>query len=130
MSQAARDRIEGILSAYDFSRAPTIIDIGGGNGALLMAILRAHPLARGVLVDVPHVAAEARNSLASTELASRVEIREGDLFQGPLPADGDLYILSNIIHDWDDQHALQILRNCRVSMPGTGRLLLIEGSKK
>jgi hypothetical protein len=126
MSQAVQDRIKGILSAYDFSQAATIIDIGGGNGALLMAILRAHPLACGVLVDVANVAAEARNSLASTEVASRVEIREGDFFQGPLPAGGDLYLLSNIIHDWDDRRALQILLNCRAVIPKTSRLLLIE----
>ena len=126
MSQSVTDRIAGIVRAYDFSRMKTIVDIGGGNGALLSAILAANPAAKGVIFDTPDVIVEARTSLARSSVARRIDLVGGDIFRGPLPASGDLYVLSNIIHDWDDQAAEQILHNCRAAVRADGRLLIIE----
>ena len=125
MSQSVTDRITGIVRAYDFSRMKTIVDIGGGNGALLSAILTENPGAMGVVFDTPDVIVEARTSLAPS-VARRIDLVGGDIFRGPLPASGDLYVLSNIIHDWDDRAAGQILYNCRAALRTDGRLLLIE----
>ena len=126
MAEAARRRIRGVLSACDFANAKMIVDVAGGTGALLEALLRANPAARGTLVETVEVAAEAKKSLLSSKLASRMEIYACDIFQGPIPAGGDLYILSNVIHDWDDARALQILRTCRGAMSSENRLLLVE----
>ena len=126
MSQSVTDRIAGILRAYDFSPMKTIVDVGGGNGALLSAILAANPAAEGVIFDAPDVIVQARASLARSSVARRIDLVGGDLFRGPLPASGDLYVLSNIIHDWDDQAAEQILHNCRAAVRADGRLLIIE----
>jgi len=126
MEHAVYDRIAGVLSVYDFNQFSTIVDIGGGSGVLLAAILRANPRTRGILMDAPHVATEARTSLGRTDVASRIEVLDGDLFRSAFPKGGDLYLLSNVIHDWDDQCALQILRRCRTVVPEGGRLLLIE----
>jgi O-methyltransferase domain/Dimerisation domain len=126
MSQSVADRSAGVTRAYDFSRMKTIVDIGGGNGALLSAILTANPDAKGIIFDTPDVIAQARASLASSGVASRIDLVGGDMFRGPLPASGDLYVLSNIVHDWDDQAAKQILRNCRAAIRTDSRLLLIE----
>ena len=104
----------------------TIVDVGGGNGALLSAILAANPAAEGVIFDAPDVIVQARASLARSSVARRIDLVGGDLFRGPLPASGDLYVLSNIIHDWDDQAAEQILHNCRAAVRADGRLSIIE----
>jgi O-methyltransferase domain/Dimerisation domain len=126
MSQSLSDRIAGIVGAYDFGRAKTIVDIGGGHGAMLAAILAVAPDARGIVFDRPDVIAEARVSLAQSSIARRIDLVGGDLFDGPLPPSGDLYLLSNIIHDWDDPAAEQILNNCRAATKPASRLLLIE----
>ena len=80
----------------------------------------------GVVFDTPDVIVEARTSLAPSSVARRIDLVGGDIFRGPLPASGDLYVLSNIIHDWDDRAAGQILYNCRAALRTDGRLLLIE----
>ena len=126
MSQSVTDRISGVMRAYDFSRTKTIIDIGGGNGALLSAILAANPKARGVVFDTPGVIAQARRSLAASSVAGRIDLVGGDIFRSSLPTSGDVYVLSNIIHDWDDRAAEQILRNCRAAVRPDSRLLLVE----
>ena len=126
MSQSVTDRIAGIVRAYDFSRMKTIVDIGGGDGALLSAILTANPGAEGVVFDTPDVIAQARTSLARSSVAGRIDLIGGDMFAGSLPGKGGLYVLSNIIHDWDDQAAEQILHNCRAAVGADGRLLIIE----
>lgn len=123
MNRNVIDRVAGIIGAYDFSNMKSIVDIGGGNGALLAAVLNANPHAVGTLFDTTEVIAEARIALARSDMARRIEMVAGDLFLGPLPKDGDLYLLSNIIHDWDDSHAEQILRNCRTAVRADSRLL-------
>ncbi len=126
MSDGINDRIAGIIDAYDFGYIKTIVDVGGGNGALLTAILNAHPHVSGILFDTPEVIAEAGNRLVQSRVAERIEMVAGDIFGGPIPRDADLYLLSNIIHDWDDRFAEQILRNCSAAVQADSRLLLIE----
>jgi hypothetical protein len=114
-----------IVAAYDFAAAHTVVDVGGGQGTLLASILHAHPKARGVLFDLPHVIAPVRTRLESTGQAARWACVAGDFFTA-VPAGGDLYLLKKVIHDWDDERAQRILTNCRLAMSGTGRLLLME----
>ena len=113
-----------VVSAYDFS-AGTIVDVGGGEGALLAAILARNPDARGVLFDLPHAAEGAAGLLAAAGLAQRCEVVPGSFFE-QVPTGGDVYILKRIIHDWNDERSREILARCRTAIPETGRLLLIE----
>ncbi len=125
MVEGSRTRAAALVAAYDFAPFATIVDVGGGRGALLAAILRATPGARGVLVDQPHVVAGAEAALAAAGVADRVRVAPGDFFAA-VPADGDAYILSLILHDWDDERATAILATCRRAMAGRGALLLVE----
>jgi SAM-dependent methyltransferase len=114
-----------VAAAYDFSTLSTIVDVGGGTGNLLTTILQANPDVRGVLYDMPHVAAQARDLIASRGLSDRCTVHEGSFFDD-LPEGGDAYLLSHIIHDWDEASCLKILANCRRAMKPTGRLLVVE----
>ncbi|WP_327588441.1 acetylserotonin O-methyltransferase [Nonomuraea sp. NBC_00507] len=111
--------------AYDFSPFQTIVDVGGGHGALLAAVLSEHPKSRGVLFDLPHVIQGAGEPLAMARVKDRCELVGGDFFES-VPSGGDAYLLSNIIHDWGDDDAVRILANCRAAMKDTGRVLLCE----
>jgi hypothetical protein len=112
-----------VVAGYDFSAHRTIVDVGGGQGELLAAILAAAPNSRGVLYDLPRVVASAPRMLS--DVADRVRLAEGSFFDS-IPAGGDAYILKNVIHDWPDEKALQVLRNVR-SVAGAGTtVLLIE----
>jgi predicted O-methyltransferase YrrM len=113
-----------LLAAYDFAPASYIVDVGGGSGALLAAILQAYPQASGIVFDLPAAADDARAYLASAGLTSRCEVIVGDFFSD-LPH-GDTYVLSHILHNWDDAHCVQILRNCRAAMPPDGRVVIFE----
>ncbi len=104
-----------VAAAYDFSGLGTIVDVGGGTGNLLTTILQANPQLRGVLHDLPHVAAQARELIASRGLADRCTVNEGSFFDA-LPEGGDAYMLSHIIHDWDEASCIKILTNCRRAM--------------
>jgi hypothetical protein len=114
-----------VLRAYDFPRYAVMVDVGGGHGTLLAAILAAYPGTRGILFDLPPVVAGAHAILEHFGVADRCEVIGGDCFVS-VPAGGDLYVMKAIIHDWDDARALAILRNCRAVMPTHGRLLLVE----
>ena len=114
-----------IAAAYDFSTFKTIVDIGGGTGSLLAAILTRYAEPRGVLFDLPHVVAEAPALLAAKGVSDRVTIEAGDFFKAA-PAGGDAYVLSHIIHDWDEDQCLTILRRVRKVMNSAGRLLIAE----
>jgi hypothetical protein len=113
------------LSAFDFTRFDRIVDVGGGHGALLATVLTGHRTAQGVLFDLPHVIAGAGAPLERAGVADRCELVGGSFFE-TVPAGGDAYLLSNIIHDWDDRSATQILSNCRAAMNRGGRVLLCE----
>jgi hypothetical protein len=108
---------------FDFSGMRAVADIGGGLGGLIGAILRAHPHLAGILFDVPHVAESARAALASSDLASRCEVVGGDFFEA-VPA-ADVYVLRHILHDWDDESCVKILRNCRRASP-RAPVLIVE----
>lgn len=114
-----------VVAAYDFSPINTLVDVGGGNGTLIAAILQAKPNLRGILCDAPHVVSAARPVLEAAGVADRCEIEACDFFSS-VPAGGDAYILKYIIHDWDDEHALAILRTVRKAVADGGRLLLVE----
>ena len=99
--------------------------MGGGHGALLAAILGAHPGLRGVLFDLPHVAEGAKDRLAAAGVLDRCQVVGGDMFAA-VPAGGDAYILSRVIHDWDDERSVAVLAICRRAMAPEGKLLLVE----
>jgi hypothetical protein len=114
-----------LIGAYDFGRFGTIVDVGGGNGALLAALLSAHSNLRGIVFDQEHVVANAEAVLAQAGVAERCEVVAGSFFD-EVPAGGDAYILKSIIHDWDDAKSADILQVCRRAMADGGTLLLIE----
>jgi len=114
---------EAVAESYDFAGVHTLVDVGGGNGTGLAAMLARHAHLRGVLFDQPAVTEQAAPGLAA--LGDRCEVMGGDFFES-IPARGDAYLLSHVIHDWDEERALTILRNCREAMGSGGRLLLIE----
>lgn len=121
----ARQISRAVVASYDFSGSGTIVDVGGGVGQLLAMILRANPSARGVLFDQPHVVAQAGPVLDREGVADRCVVVSGDIF-AEVPSGGDTYILSRVIHDWDDAHALAILRTCRRAMRPDATLALVE----
>jgi hypothetical protein len=125
MHAVSSSEIPAILAAYDFSDAGTIVDVGGGDGTLLAAILDKHPAVRGILYDLDHVVARARERLAGTAIAARIEIKAGSFFDAAPPG-GDAYLLKHILHDWSDEQCVQILRHCRRVIPASGRLLIVE----
>jgi hypothetical protein len=117
--------IKPVTEGYNFSAIKMLVDIAGGHGRLLSAILEANPSMRGVLFYLPHVIEGARANGAAKNVADRVEFATGDFFAS-VPAGGDAYIMKHIIHDWDDERALTILRNIKQAMNAGGRVLLVE----
>ena len=114
-----------VVAAYDFSRAGRIIDVGGGHGILLGEILRTHPNLQAALFDQAAVVAGAPSRLQQVGVADRCALLSGDFFAA-VPDGFDTYLLKSIIHDWEDERALLILRNCRRAMKGNETLLLVE----
>ena len=125
MTSLAQMTLAIVVGSYDFAAHRTIVDVGGGQGAMLAAILAAAPNSRGVLYDLPQVVATAPTVLRENHVADRVRIADGSFFDG-VPAGGDAYLLKNIIHDWADEKALQILRNVRAAAGPHSTLLLVE----
>ncbi|MFF3441514.1 methyltransferase [Streptosporangium sp. NPDC002721] len=111
--------------AHDFSGARTVVDLAGGTGALLGTVLRDHPEAGGILFDVPGVVANAPAHLDRMGVLERCELVGGDLFES-VPEGGDVYLLSRILHDWDDDRCVRLLRNCARAMGKGAELLVIE----
>ena len=116
---------EPVIDAYDFSAFRTVVDVGGGNGLALAAILKRHPAVKGVLFDLPAVADRARSTLSATDVHDRLRIEGGDFFSG-VPAGANAYVLRHIIHDWEDRDAIAILNECRKVMAPGGRVLIVE----
>jgi hypothetical protein len=114
-----------VARAYDFSGFGTVVDVGGATGNMLAAILSQHAAPRGVLFDRPHVVGDAPALLKARGVADRVTIEPGNFFE-TVPAGGDVYLLSHIIHDWDEDQCLTILGHCRKAIKPDGRLLIIE----
>lgn len=116
---------EQIRSLYDFSNFGTVVDVGGGHGGLMTSILQTNPKVKGILFDAPQVIADARQKVEAAGLADRCETVAGDFFKS-VPAGGDLYMMKWIIHDWNDQQAVTILRNCRNQMQPGGKLIIVD----
>lgn len=116
---------EAIIDAYDFSAARCVIDIGGGTGMLLSAVLASNARARGILFDRPEVLDRARPVLEDVGVAARCARVAGDLF-GAIPGGGDVYLMSAVLHDWDDADATRILTGVAAAMSHSARLLVVE----
>lgn len=125
MTQGVSWTTSVLLAAYDFSRFTRLVDVGGGEGALLRDVLAATPGLRGVLFDLPTVVSGATEILTG-DIAARCQVVGGDFF-GSVPEGADAYILKGVIHDWPDEDAVRILRNIRRAIRSDGTLLLIEG---
>lgn len=115
-----------IAAAYDFASLRSVVDVGGGNGALLIGILAEHPHLRGIVFDRAHNAQQATQRIAEQGLSERCEAVGGDFF-AELPQGADAYLVKHVLHDWDDERAATILRNCQRAMAPSGRVLVIEG---
>ena len=126
MTHRFRAHIPRIVAGFGWSRFATVVDVGGGEGGLLAAVLAAHPGMRGHLVDLAPTAAEARRTFAAHGLDARTEVTAGSFFD-PLPAGADAYVLFDILHNWDDEHAHRILGRCVEAAHPDGRVLVIEG---
>ena len=114
-----------VAGGYDFSQLSRLVDVGGGRGELLAAILAANPDLRGVPFDQPHVVADAGELLQEAGVAERCEVVGGSFFEA-VPPGADAYLLKSVLHDWDDPEAIAILRRCRAAIPPSGRLLVVE----
>ena len=123
MSGYAAQVHAAVVDAYDFSAAGLIVDVGGGQGTLLAAILDEAPRARGLLMDRAEVITGAAAVLE--RVAGRCQTQAGDFFQ-EVPAGGDVYLLSSVLHDWNDRDAITILRHVRDAMNSSGRVLIVE----
>ena len=117
--------IMNVLPAYDFSSFKTIVDIGGGNGALLMAVLDAAPKAKGIVFDEEYVVDETEKEIFSKGFSNRCSTEAGSFFEF-VPKDADAYLMKMILHDWNDEKSVQILNNCSKAMKPGSRLLVIE----
>jgi hypothetical protein len=114
-----------VAAAYDFSGIGTLVDVGGASGNMLGHVLARHPGLKGVLYDLPHVVADAPPLLARFGVTDRVSIESGSFFQS-VPAGHDAYLLSHIIHDWDEQECATILGICHKAMRPDGKVLIVE----
>jgi hypothetical protein len=114
-----------VAEAYDFSSVGTLVDVGGGHGQMLASILRAYPALQGVLFDQPHVVAGAPPLLENAGVGDRCKVVGGDFFT-TVPDDHEAYLLSRVIHDWDDADAISILSRCHDAMRPGGKVLLVE----
>jgi hypothetical protein len=125
MTDLARTAASAVLEVHDFARYGTVVDVGGGHGALLASVLSRHPGMQGVLFDQPQVVAGAGPVLEAAGVADRCRVAGGSFFDS-VPSGGDAYVLKSILHDWDDAEATTVLRQCRRAAPEGGSLVVIE----
>jgi ubiquinone/menaquinone biosynthesis C-methylase UbiE len=111
--------------AYDFAGIKKIIDVGGGHGGLITSILERNPSMRGVVFDQPQVIEGARKNLAESSVAERCEAVGGNFFES-IPEGADAIIMKWIIHDWNDEQSIAIMKNCHRALPEDGKLILVE----
>lgn len=109
---------QAVAATYDFSQFKTIVDVGGSQGSLISAIVRSYPHIKGILFDLPEV-------IATVSVDTNIQPVTGNFFES-VPSGGDAYLMRAIIHDWDDEKSLLILKNCHQAMPDRGKLLLVE----
>src|SRR5438105_3977829 len=127
MTAISREFAPAVLDAYDFSGIETLMDVAGGHGYFVGEALKRHPRMKGILLDLPHVVEGAKRTLREMGVDHRCEPMAGDFFE-EVPSGADAYYLQHIIHDWDDEHAVKILRNIRKALAGRkhGRLLIVD----
>jgi ubiquinone/menaquinone biosynthesis C-methylase UbiE len=125
MSGMTAQANEAIHAIYDFAGINTIIDVGGGHGGLITGILKKNPSMRGILFDAPSVIEGAKASIQSSGVAERCELMSGDFFKA-VPEGADAIVMKWIIHDWNDEQSIAIMKNCHRALPENGKLLLIE----
>jgi precorrin-6B methylase 2 len=116
---------QAVVAAYDFSGIKRLVDVGGGQGMLVASILAANEQMRAILFDLPAAVENARRQVEQAGIASRCEVVGGDFFE-LVPPGADCYVLASVIHDWDDEHSLRILKQCRKAMDHGAKLLLVE----
>lgn len=114
-----------LVGAFDFSQAGVVIDVGGGTGELLAAVLAANSLLRGTLFDLPHVVAHAQSVFIDSGVTDRAQTVGGSFFES-IPSGGNIYLMKTVIHDWDDARGTAILANCRRAMTAGSKRLIIE----
>ncbi|SFP29272.1 MULTISPECIES: methyltransferase [Actinomadura] len=124
-AEGLRVELDEVFGAVDFTPYRRIVDVGGGDGELLARLLEGVPGAHGRLLDLPGTVARAAGRLAARGLAGRCSLVAGDFF-AEVPSGGDLYLLSHVLHDWDDERAVDILRVCRTAMPPDATLMVID----
>jgi predicted transcriptional regulator len=116
---------EPMVDTYDFSVFNTIVDVGGGNGDLISAVLNKNPKLKGILFDMPEVINRSHNNITARGLTERCKLDSGSFFES-VSKGGDAYIMRHILHDWSDADAITILSNCRKSMNPGGKILVVE----
>jgi SAM-dependent methyltransferase len=125
MVSGTRMQIAALLAAYDFSAIPTLMDVGGGLGELISAIVEKYPSMQGIVFDLPHCEEAAVKNLAASGVADRCRFIGGSFFES-VPAGADAIIMKYIIHDWNDERCVQILRNCHHALKPGARLLVVD----
>jgi hypothetical protein len=125
MKANSANSMRGVLEHCDFSQTRTVVDVGGGLGHLTVALLERYPHLHGIVLDMPEVAEMSRARASSPpNIGSRLEYVGADMFEA-VPR-GDTYVLKHIIHDWDDERCVRVLKNCRDSMDGAGRVFCVD----
>jgi hypothetical protein len=114
-----------IAASYDFSSIQTLVDVAGGQGLLIGSVLKSNPTLKGILFDRPHVIERAKRFLEAEGVLEHCQLAAGNFFES-VPEGGDAYILKYIIHDWDDERAIAILKQCHKVMPANGKILVAE----
>ncbi|MFE5742520.1 methyltransferase [Streptomyces celluloflavus] len=125
MSEESRETADTVVEHFDFGPYTTVTDIGGGDGTLIIAILERHPGLNGVIFETVEGAAQSAGTLKAAGLDGRCAVATGDFFDA-VPAGSDLYVIKSVIHNWNDERAAAILRNCRAAMSAESRLLIID----
>jgi hypothetical protein len=125
MTEFHGDETNPMVENYDFSVFKTVVDVGGGNGSLIAAVLKKNPGTNGILFELPHVIDRSRQNIAAWGLADRCKLESGNFFES-VSTGGDAYVLRHIVHDWSDEDAAKILSNCRKAMNPGGKVLAVE----
>ena len=125
MASMTRSAIPDILSAYDFTGIPILMDVGGGVGELIGAVLKKCPTMRGIVFDLPHCAEGARKHLSDAGVSDRCGFIAGSFFD-PLPPGAEAIMMKSIIHDWNDERCVRLLHNCRRVLQRGARLIVID----